>query len=146
MRIVCVAVVGKANNPLFIKSFEPYVDPLKFHYIVHTSLDIVEEKVAPIPGSKKSTELYLGLLCPTEDYKVYGYITNTKNKLIVVVDDSDIKEHEIKTLFRHFHSVFTDAVCNPFYIMDQKMTSKKFEHAITTFVKQHSIVPSHTHK
>lgn len=57
MHIVCVAVVGKAvshhtyhshndqNNPLYIESFEsPQQNTLKFHYIVHTALDIVEEK------------------------------------------------------------------------------------------------------
>ena len=40
---------------------------------------MVEEKIAT--GSKNandSRELYLGLLYPTEDYKVYGYVTNTK--------------------------------------------------------------------
>ena len=49
------------------------------HLLVHTSLDVVEEKIAT--GSKNasdSRELYLGLLYPTEDYKVYGYVTNTK--------------------------------------------------------------------
>lgn len=40
----------------------------------------------------------MGLLCPTEDYKVYGYITNTKNKFILVVDDYDVKEIEIKSV------------------------------------------------
>lgn len=28
----------------------------------------------------------------------YGYITNTKNKLIVVVDDYDVKELDIKSV------------------------------------------------
>jgi hypothetical protein len=32
------------NNPLYIKSFDETESELKFHYIVHTSLDIVAEK------------------------------------------------------------------------------------------------------
>ena len=32
------------NNPLFIKSFTDGEDELKFHHIVHCSLDVIEEK------------------------------------------------------------------------------------------------------
>jgi hypothetical protein len=63
MKAVCVAVVrqsraacrgscltfcaqvGKQNNPLYIQTFGQE-DELKFHFIVHTSLDVVEEKLA----------------------------------------------------------------------------------------------------
>jgi len=138
MKIVCVAVVGKANNPLYIKTFDPTVEGLKFHYIVHTSLDIVEEKVLPANGGKKSTDLYLGMLCPTEDYKVYGYITTTKNKLVVVVDDLDVKEHEIKLFFKSFHAIFADAICNPFYTPDEPITSKKFDNQVISLVRTKS--------
>jgi len=162
MKIVCVAVVGKSNNPLYIRSFEPLptssdannnnkLDLLKFHYIVHTSLDVVEEKVPPIslpqaqpppPATSKqkaaSSDLYLGLLCPTEDYKVYGYITNTRNKLIVVVDDYDVREADVKSFFRGFHSIFSDAVSNPFYTPDEKISSRKFERDVVALVKSKS--------
>ena len=33
-------------------------------------------------------EPYQGLLYPTEEYRVYGYITCTRVKLLIVVDDS----------------------------------------------------------
>lgn len=45
MGIVCAAVVGQQNNPLFIKTLSPVDDEVKFHYMVHASLDAVEEKV-----------------------------------------------------------------------------------------------------
>lgn len=34
------------NNPLFLHTFEEALpeDDLRFHYIVHTSLDVIEEK------------------------------------------------------------------------------------------------------
>lgn len=32
------------NNPLYLQSFIDGDDALKFHYIVHSSLDIIEEK------------------------------------------------------------------------------------------------------
>lgn len=32
------------NNPLYLQSFMEGDDALKFHYIVHCSLDVIEEK------------------------------------------------------------------------------------------------------
>lgn len=42
---MCAAVVGQQNNPLYIKTLSPVDDEVKFHYMVHASLDAVEEKV-----------------------------------------------------------------------------------------------------
>ncbi len=59
------------NYPLYIRSV-PTQNELKFHYTVHTSLDVVEEKISAVGKSLgDQRELYLGLLYPTEDYKVY---------------------------------------------------------------------------
>uniref|UniRef100_A0A8B9GN10 Trafficking protein particle complex 2-like n=1 Tax=Astyanax mexicanus TaxID=7994 RepID=A0A8B9GN10_ASTMX len=68
---VCVAVIAKENYPLYIRSV-PSQSELKFHYTVHTSLDVVEEKISTVgKAMAEQRELYLGLLYPTEDYKVY---------------------------------------------------------------------------
>jgi hypothetical protein len=56
MGIVCAAVVGQQNNPLYIKTLSPVDDEVKFHYMVHASLDAVEEKV----GNCSAHRLYLG--------------------------------------------------------------------------------------
>lgn len=173
MKIACVAVVGKnvswcgncmnsycKNNPLFVKAFDLQADVLKFHYIVHTALDVIEDKgiisfsrtknefcwfidkhksstahsldSSPASGSKpKGVEMYMGFLCPTEDYRVYdllqhpfsfcrfGYVTNTRNKLIVVVDDSEIKEHDIKSV-------------SSFYFIHMSSSSNLFTHFLQT--------------
>lgn len=59
------------NYPLYIRSV-PTQSELKFHYTVHTSLDVVEEKISTAgKAMAEQRELYLGLLYPTEDYKVY---------------------------------------------------------------------------
>jgi hypothetical protein len=46
MSVCCVAIVGKSNNPLYLRVFQSLEDEpsLKFHYITHTALDIIEEK------------------------------------------------------------------------------------------------------
>ena len=72
---------------------------------MHTSLDVIDEKGAielekaatsqrscAVNVNKKifsnpSGDLYLGLLFSVEDFKVYGYVTNTKIKFVVVLKD-----------------------------------------------------------
>jgi len=91
--ISCIAFVGKSNNPLYIKNLSTAED-LKFHYIVNTSLDVIDEKgfslpvPAPVPAPPcrltssfppcllavtsaiKGSEMYLGLLYTMEDIRV----------------------------------------------------------------------------
>lgn len=65
------------NYPLYIRS-TPTEDELKFHYMVHTSLDVVDEKISAMGKALvDQRELYLGLLYPTEDYKVYPLVLTT---------------------------------------------------------------------
>eukprot|EP01104_Vermistella_antarctica_P019145 TRINITY_DN7364_c0_g1_i1.p1 TRINITY_DN7364_c0_g1~~TRINITY_DN7364_c0_g1_i1.p1 ORF type:complete len:142 (-),score=34.53 TRINITY_DN7364_c0_g1_i1:27-452(-) len=134
--IACVAVVGRGNNPLYIRSFSSQTDELKFHYIVHTALDIIEDAKTLKLKDGSSPECFLGLLYPTEDFKVYGYITNTFTKLIMVLDEyTDIKEQDICQFFEKFHHVFIDrAVCNPFYNDDDEIRLKGFELDLTKLV------------
>ncbi|XP_053568140.1 trafficking protein particle complex subunit 2-like protein isoform X2 [Bombina bombina] len=114
---VCVAVIAKENYPLYIRSI-PAENQLKFHYTVHTSLDVVDEKISAMGKALvDQRELYLGLLYPTEDYKVYGYVTNSKVKFVMVVDSSNtaLRDNEIRSMFRKLHNSYTDVMCNPFY-------------------------------
>jgi len=113
MVVACVAVLGKANNPLFLQTYNTQVEELKFHFIVHASLDIVEERLK----EASNLQCYLGLLYPIEDYKVYvslsrlplsrsrltiarhgryGYITHTGIKFAVVVDDIEVKDQDVR--------------------------------------------------
>lgn len=69
------------NYPLYIRS-TPTENELKFHYMVHTSLDVVDEKISAMGKALvDQRELYLGLLYPTEDYKVYPPLLSTRPTL-----------------------------------------------------------------
>mmetsp|Transcript_17753 Transcript_17753/g.57404 ORF Transcript_17753/g.57404 Transcript_17753/m.57404 type:complete len:139 (+) Transcript_17753:1744-2160(+) len=128
--IVCVAVVGQQNNPLYLESFagDNGEDALRFHYIVHCALDVIEEKVAaPSKGAASLNETYLGLLYPTEDFNVYGYMSNTRVKFVMVLDDAEVKDADVRMVFRRFHSAYVDAVCNPFHTPGQRLVSKNFD-------------------
>ncbi|CAD5110729.1 DgyrCDS99 [Dimorphilus gyrociliatus] len=137
---VCVAVISKENSPLFIKT-NSNENELNFHFTVHTSLDVVEEKISPGAGANKNNdtrELYLGLLYPTEDYRVYGYVTNTKIKFVIVVESSNttLRDNEIRSMFRKLHSAYVDMVCNPFYEPGQTINSKSFDTIVKSMMIQ----------
>ncbi|KAI8988826.1 Sedlin [Pilobolus umbonatus] len=130
--INCIALIGKQNNPLFIKNFSSNHPDLKYHYIAHTSIDVIEERA----NGPKNPDLYLGLLYVMEEMAVYGYITNTRVKMVVVVSviDGIIRDADMKALFRKIHTAYVANVCNPFYNIDtqKSIQSKSFTRAIET--------------
>ena len=76
MSIVCVAIIGKENDPLYIRTWLENVNvsaplpgqiaaepSLKFHYHVHTSLDVIEEKVSP--GQRQHSAAHSALASPS---------------------------------------------------------------------------------
>lgn len=134
---VCVAVIGKDNSPKYIKSADSAV-ALQFHYKVHTSIDIIEEKLNI--GNKTAVDtrdLYLGLLLTTEEFKIYGYATNTKIKFVIVLPSSNLlfRDNEIKMLFKRLHTAYSNAVCNPFYVPGSSINSKSFESSVMEIMK-----------
>mmetsp|Transcript_17657 Transcript_17657/g.49379 ORF Transcript_17657/g.49379 Transcript_17657/m.49379 type:complete len:145 (+) Transcript_17657:121-555(+) len=137
MAAVCAAVIGPLNNPLYLQTFLDGSDEeqLKFHYIVHCSLDAIEEKVAAPKRANEINDTYLGLLYPTEDYQVYGYISNTRIKLVLVADKADLKEAELKKAFQQMYQAYMNAASNPFYTPGQPITSAKFDTAIRKVVQ-----------
>lgn len=133
---VCIAVIGKDNSPKYISCLNPELE-LQFHYKVHTSLDVVEEKLSSVGlNSGDVRELYLGLLYSTEEHKIFGYVTNTKIKFIVVVESANtlLRDNEVRTMFRRLHNLYTDVVCNPFYIPGDSITSKNFDNTVKSIM------------
>ncbi|KAG5346259.1 TPC2L protein, partial [Acromyrmex charruanus] len=126
---------GNFNSPKFIKIYQCTDEAagLQFHYKVHTSIDIIEEKLNV--GSKTTVDirdLYLGLLFATEEYKIYGYATNTKIKFVIVLQSSNVslRDNEIKMIFKKLHAAYSNAVCNPFYIPGDEIKSKSFDTSV----------------
>jgi hypothetical protein len=83
-------------------------------FIVHAALDRFEEITGPAsgsrwrtPGASGSDAMWVGLLSPVEDMRVYGYLANTGIKFIGVIEDTDevggqhqqMRETELKNLF-----------------------------------------------
>ncbi len=82
-------------------------------------------------------EKYLGLLYPTEDYKVYGYHTNTLVKMILVIaEGAPAKDSDIKAFFDKFHQIFVHVTSNPFYESNSRIDSQKFEQEVLALVSK----------
>ncbi|TPX43250.1 hypothetical protein SeMB42_g04797 [Synchytrium endobioticum] len=114
IQINAVCVIGHRNQPLYIRGFGTTgYDQLHFNYVAHISVDIIEERLS----GGKTTDLYLGLLHAAEDYAVYGYVTNTRVKFLLVIQLADflVKDAEIKAVFRRIHQAYVNLTCNPFY-------------------------------
>ena len=134
------------NDPLYLKTFgaaaasstDPVADAvgptnlpedeLRFHFIVHAALDHIEERDATqrqwagASSSGGKLEMYQGMLYPIDGMRVYGYLTNTRLKLVAVLDDADeVKDAEMKALFRRVHSLYADTVSNPFHTPDTEV-------------------------
>ncbi|XP_061390883.1 trafficking protein particle complex subunit 2-like protein [Musca vetustissima] len=128
---VCVGIIGKDNSPLYLSTTDMDKE-LELQYRVHASLDVVEEKCqAGVKGTPETKELYLGQLYATETHKIYGFVTNTKIKFILVIDSGNIalRENEVRAMFRNLHILYTD-VCNPFFLPGEHLDSKKFDRAV----------------
>jgi len=96
---------------------------LKYQYTIHTALDVVDEKMK----RSENKDLYLGLLYLIEDYRIYGFITNTKIKILIIIETSNQQYHdtEIKIMFKKLHSSYVNnIVCNPFYDIGSPIKSK----------------------
>ncbi|XP_059473228.1 trafficking protein particle complex subunit 2-like protein [Neocloeon triangulifer] len=129
---VCVAVIGKDNSPKYISCLNPNQE-LDLHYKVHNSLDVVEEKMSATgKTSGDIRELYLGLLNSTDEHKIFGYVTNTKVKFVIVTEaaNTSLRDNEVRMMFRRLHSVFADIICNPFYRPGEQITSKVFDETV----------------
>jgi len=116
LRLNAVAFISPQNHPILIRTFSK-TDELKYHYIAHTSLDVIEERAS---SGTKSTECYLGLLYAMEDVAVYGYITPLKVKIVLALALSDtvVRDVEIATVFKALHMAFYSSISNPFLKLD----------------------------
>ncbi|KAL1513860.1 hypothetical protein ABEB36_003205 [Hypothenemus hampei] len=129
---VCAAIVGKDNSPKYFCCINPD-EELSYQYKVLSSLDIIEERLNPAnKNASESKELFLGHLYSLETCKLYGYVTNTKIKLIIVVNAMNLtlKDNDIRSMFQKIHSEYADMVSNPFYIPGEPITSKLFDSTI----------------
>jgi trafficking protein particle complex subunit 2 len=99
--IACIAIIGKQvcpyiprsgrrlrltltrqNNPLLISLFPPDRDALEYHFLLSSSLDIFD-----IRAPHQTADQDFGLLQAVDErLAMYGWLTNTGVKFVIVLD------------------------------------------------------------
>ena len=104
--------------------------------LVFCSLDIVDECVA---RKVNQQDMYLGFLCPMDEFQIYGYMTNTNMKFITIIDDRKRPEEpEWRAFYKKCHTAYVELLRNPFYPLDApKIESKSFAAKIDAAVAAH---------
>lgn len=178
MPLVSLAIVGKDNEPLYMRDFtvgksssdrpespneivekpDPFgfftmsnnpheSSSMRHQFIVHAALDRFEEITGPnsgnrwrTPGSTGSDAMWVGLLCPMEELRVYGYLTNTNIKFMAVLEDEDarkqsgVSESGLKSLFASLHDLYVEYTLNPFSKIKSKIISLRFDDGVLKHV------------
>ena len=87
--IACIGIIGRHNNPLHISLFpatgagyEAERDKLEYSFMLNSCLDIFEARM-PTKGLTQDFGLLHAL---DERIAMYGWVTNTGVKIVVVVD------------------------------------------------------------
>lgn len=147
--IACVAVVGKKNELLYLETFLPptdpnrgYDDPLRFHFLAHSALDAFEERSKAVPrrpllssasassassSANAANDMFLGHLCPIEEFRVYGYQTSTQVKLLAILTESEpVRENDLKNVLQGLHTLYVSYLQSPFSPLAGKITSARF--------------------
>ena len=147
MSIDCVAIIGDNNCPLYLATYSK-LDSAdlqhRFQLIVYSSLDIIDAWVK----NRKSGNLdnnsgdsqFVGYLCSIEHFKVFGYVTNTSLKFLMVVSDEidslRLPFGSVHNFFLNFHQIYIEALYNPFYKVGAPLTSPKFAQKMSLLVSQ----------
>jgi hypothetical protein len=80
-----IAIIGKRDEPLFFWSEESEEESLVLKQLSHGALDVIEERMEAAKADSKTVfDLYMGQLMTSGDYDIYGFISNTRIKVIVI--------------------------------------------------------------
>ncbi len=79
--------------------------------------------------------MYLGYLLSIDDYKTYGYYSNTHTKIIVVTEAAT-NESTMRDFLTALYGMYVSAAQNPFQEAGQALTSRKFNSSIQQVVQR----------
>jgi hypothetical protein len=120
--IAAVSFTSASSAPLFFRAFAAAArsdEEFSLRLAAFAALDAVDERAverrgagAPAPQPSPGGT-FLNLLLPVEDHKVFGYVTATGVRIVVVVKDVLLREDRVRELFVRLHAAFADAVASP---------------------------------
>ncbi|OOF97656.1 hypothetical protein ASPCADRAFT_394615 [Aspergillus carbonarius ITEM 5010] len=136
-KIACIGIIGKADNPLHVSLFPPYLEStIEFSFILNSCLDIFE-----IRRKQTSIDQDLGLLQAVDErLAAYGWLTTTGVKFVIIVDligqpinigdaitstRTSLREADLKAVFRALQTAYVQLLQNPFYSPDEHVAAIK---------------------
>ncbi|KAI4737722.1 Sedlin [Aureobasidium sp. EXF-12298] len=129
--IACIGVIGRQNNPLHISIFPAEGEKeerskLDFSFMLSTCLDIFEARLP-----EKNVGQDFGLLQAIDErLAMYGWLTNTGVKLVIIVDMEarkspandtrtppvlGLKNSDLTPAFQALQRAYINLLRNPFY-------------------------------
>ncbi|KAG9514373.1 Sedlin, partial [Aureobasidium melanogenum] len=129
--IACIGVIGRQNNPLHISIFSAEGDKeerskLDFSFMLSTCLDIFDARLP-----EKNVGQDFGLLQAIDErLAMYGWLTNTGVKLVIIVDMEGrqspandtrtppvlgLKNSDLTPAFQALQKAYINLLRNPFY-------------------------------
>lgn len=144
-----VAIVGKRDEPLFFWTEESEDESLALKQLSHGALDVIEERMDAVKADSKSVfDLYMGQLMTSGDYEIFGYISNTRIKVIVIcgamyntlTDDNSPRNN--KQLMRSFmlsiYGFYVAAMMNPLRGLDEPCRGERFASKVEAAARKFS--------
>ncbi|KAJ2687346.1 hypothetical protein IWW39_002988 [Coemansia spiralis] len=139
MKLRCIAILNRQDIPVYMRSFDDAPSEestVKYQYLAHTSVDVIEERMA---NAKSSSDLYLGLLQTVGELAIYGYVLNTGARILLVISvpESVVRSAAIREIFQQIHAGYIALICNPFN-EGGKLVSSKFDLIINELGRVHA--------
>ncbi|KAK2951164.1 putative Trafficking protein particle complex subunit [Blattamonas nauphoetae] len=134
-RILCVSICSVNNEPLFLQNFDN-TDLLQCHHLMYSSLDVVLELAKKADMIFQSRGRYLGEIFPFDDQKIYGYITPTNKKFLLMASKSIPEQQQLENFFKEFHRLYVNHISNPFIDCERKIDSPSFIEKVTALVSE----------
>ncbi|QGA13644.1 hypothetical protein EYB26_001294 [Talaromyces marneffei] len=132
--IACISFVAKNDHPLYVTIFPPFRESrLRFLILINSCLDIFD-----LRARNTFIDQDLGLLQALDErLAVYGWLTNTGVKILIIVDlagrhadgagqkqsitpVTGIKHSDLKPAFRALQTAYIGLLQNPFYNPDDQ--------------------------
>ena len=111
-----------------------YISPvLQFDLFLHSALDYIEEMKSMLSGT--SSDMYLGLLHPIDEYRSYGYITSMDIKFVLLISEDDAADDRmIREFMLSLHQLYIRYMLNPFSQYGRTIKSRSFEEGVCHIV------------
>ena len=127
--IVCVAVFGPDNSPLFIEKRLDDSNSLKLESLLYSALFQTR------PPTKQND--FSGCIQKADQYQIWGYQASLKYRLLIItkeVQGALMPPSRVKDFCEKVRDCVFDAILNPFYSPFSPFTSVRFKSQINDLI------------